>query len=491
MASSANHFLTYAPGGYAAHSSRRTLALALVAIVGSLAVAALVLLTQALSIVALLVWAVLLAIAWRPRIGLYVAFGLILLFEAGGADQLMLPGAYFQGGLGAMLGLTGISSSPLELLLVLIFVVWLAQGAARRQLSFRGGRLGWPMLLFTLALLLGLMRGIAGGGNFSIALWESRYLFYTVLCYVLAANTVRTYRHVATFTTIMLVASGLYAIEGAYRRVALIDTNQLGVIPEFAYSHESVIFLGALMLLVLAQAVFGAPFWQRLLGLLVLPVAAYTLLATERRAGYIALVIGFIAYTLVFLVAHRKAFFALMLPMLIAFAIYLPLFWNNTTMLGQPARAIRSLSQPDPRDAASNLYRDLELVNVRATIKANPIVGVGFGREYDFVVPLPDLSWWPFWHYEPHHNILYIWLKLGGIGFVIFWVVIGTALARAAYVVRVVRRPEARVFALLTLAGILMTLAFLYVDLGLRSGRVTVFLGMLLGTLSVLDQLTD
>jgi hypothetical protein len=172
-------------------------------------------------------------------------------------------------------------------------------------------------------------------------------------------------------------------------------------------------------------------------------------------------------------------------------AIYMPIFWNNTSMLGQPARAVRSLSSPDPRDAGSNLYRDLELINVRTTIKANGLLGVGFGNQFYFVVNMPDLSWWPFWHYEPHHNILWIWLKMGAIGFIVFFTLMGSGLARASYVVRTLLQPERRVFAMLTLSAIVTTLVFCYVDLGLVSGRVTVFLGTALGTLAVLDQIKD
>ncbi|MGH2371401.1 MAG: O-antigen ligase family protein, partial [Chloroflexota bacterium] len=221
----------------------------------------------------------------------------------------------------------------------------------------------------------------------------------------------------------------------------------------------------------------------------IVPVGVFTLLATERRAGQIATMIAFLAFALVFLAVHRKAFFLIALPLLIGGAIYLPLFWNNTSMVGQPARAIRSLYQPDERDAASNLYRLLEKINVRATIKSDPLRGVGFGREFLFVVSLPDLSWWPFWHYMPHHNILWVWLKTGAFGFIIFWTLMGTAIAQAAYFARVLRQREARVFALLALAGIISSLVFCWVDLGLVMNRVTVFLGTILGTLAVLDQI--
>jgi O-antigen ligase len=191
------------------------------------------------------------------------------------------------------------------------------------------------------------------------------------------------------------------------------------------------------------------------------------------------------------MMTSRKAFFFFVIPVFIASAIYLPIFWNNTSMLGQPARAIRSLSAPDPRDAGSNLYRDLELINVRDTIHANGLLGVGFGQPFYFVVDLPDLSWWPFWHYEPHHNILWVWLKMGAIGFILFFTLMGSGIARAAHAVRSLQQPERRVFAMLALSAIVTTLVFCYVDLGLVSGRVTVFLGTMMGTLAVLNQITD
>ncbi|HEX2513505.1 MAG TPA: O-antigen ligase family protein [Chloroflexota bacterium] len=477
-------------GWHLATQRWRLLALTLLTLLASLFYAVFVLLQPIVSPVTFFTWLLLLGVAYNPRVGLYFAFAMVLLFEAGNADKMMEPGAYFHGGLSSTLGLPGLIASPLELLLLLTLGFWITRSAAQRKLDFRGGHLGWTMFAFFVCLVLGLLRGVLGGGDFNIALWEARFLFYMVACYYLASNTIRPPAHLRQLLAVTLVAATVWAVEGVYRRVALIDTGLLGVVPEFAFSHEVVVFLGCLILLVVAQQVFGAPLWQRLFGLAALPVALFTLLATERRAGYISVMVAFLALSLVFLVARRRAFFLIAVPVLLAGAIYLPLFWNNTSMIGQPARAVRSLREPDPRDAASNLYRVLEKINVQTTIRANPLLGVGFGRPFLFVVGLPDLSWWPFWRYEPHHNILWIWLKTGAPGFIAFFTLMGTALARAAYAVRRERAPEARVFALLAISGIICSLVFSYVDLGFTSGRITVLVGTLLGGLAVLDRVT-
>ena len=284
-----------------------------------------------------------------------------------------------------------------------------------------------------------------------------------------------------------------YAIEGAYRRIGLIDTGQLSRSPwtsrtrtrwssssarccwSFSRNRSSARRAGSKSLVRSSS-----------------PISGYTLLATERRAGYIAVIVAFLAFALVLLMAQRKAFFLLAVPVLICGAIYVPVFWNNTSLLGQPARAIRSLSEPDPRDAASNLYRDLEKINVRATIQAEPAGSASASAA-------SSCSWrrCPTSRGGRSGTTSRTTTSCGsgsrrgssasspsGCSSAARWRARRTSRGR-------LQRPEARVFAIFALTGIISTVVFCYVDLGLVSGRVTVFLGTLLGTLSVLDQLRD
>jgi hypothetical protein len=195
-----------------------------------------------------------------------------------------------------------------------------------------------------------------------------------------------------------------------------------------------------------------------------------------------------LALFIALIVVRRKAFFTVAVPVLLAGAIYLPIFWNASGILAQPARAIRSVSDPDPRDAASNLSRELEKINIRATLRSYPILGVGFGQPFLQVVPIPDISFFPFWNFEPHHNLFWIWFKTGIVGYLLFWTLIGTALMRAAYLAKTLPDPDLKVAALLVIGGIVASLTFCYVDLGLTMGRLTVFLGTLFGLAAILDQ---
>src|SRR5688500_150329 len=139
--------------------------------------------------------------------------------------------------------------------------------------------------------------------------------------------------------------------------------------------------MSAVLILLIGQIALGGPALQRIIGLASAPAIAVALLATERRAGFIAFAVAALLLTIVFLGAHRKTFFLVAAPLLIGGALYLPLFWNSGGIWSQPARAVKSLSTPDARDAASNRYRILENQNIRATIQAEPLTGVGFRPE--------------------------------------------------------------------------------------------------------------
>jgi hypothetical protein len=476
---------------YEANDRKRVTWLTVAAVVSALALGNLTLQIGVAAVVIPAAAAALAAIVWRPKFGLFAVLALVMLFEMTSADPLMIPGRYLHYGLQSSLGVSGFIASPLELLLLFTMAVWLVKGLVVRSLGYRGGDLGWPTTLFFISLVLGLIRGAVGQGDMYVAFWEVRSLLYLGVTYVLAANLIRTRRDVGLMVVVFLVGNGLYAVEGAIRYVFMIRTDLLGVAPEFNYSHEIVIFLAILPLLVLVQFVVGGPLWRRIFGLTVAPLALFTLLVSGRRSGSIALAIAFVLIALPWMVRHRKAVLLILLPGLFAAAIYLPLFWNNTGILGQPARAVRSLTSPDARDASSNEYRDQEAINVRETIYSDPLLGVGFGREFLFVVPLADLSWWPFWRYQPHHNVLWVWLKVGAPGFTIFCLLMFGSLSLASSRALTMKNPTLVTFAYIAIASVVTSLVFCYVDLGLTNGRVTVLLGAVLGVLAVLRQIDE
>lgn len=475
---------TYSATWQLASQRRRTVVLLALAIALSLVLAPLALASSLAPAVLVYGLLGLVAIACQPKIGLYVAVAMAIIFENLTDDPLMAAGRYLYS------GVSGSVISPLEAILLLSLATLLVRRILGEP-GFRGGALWRPMLVFAGALGVGLAYGIVNGGAPYIAMWEVRFLLYIVVTYFLAVNSIRTKTDLRLLTACILLATTAYAVEGAYRKIALIDTGRLTQDLEDAWGHDSAIFISHAIMLVAAQWAFGGQSWQRRVGLLAVPILIFTLMASHRRAGNVTLIVSFLVYSLVFLVANRKAFFLLATPVLLCGMLYFPLFWNNTGLLGQPARAVRSMITPDARDQSSNYYREVEKVNVRATIMAYPIMGVGFGREFLFVIPLADLSFWTFWRYEPHNNVLWVWLKIGAIGFTCFWTLMGTAIVRAAHLARTLRGRDERSFALFALAVVVSSLVFCWVDTGLTFPRFTTILGAALGALGVLHRLEN
>lgn len=470
---------------------RRVAVIVLLMLLASLFYARLTLAMGFGSLVVLVVWAALVSVVWQPRVGLLVAVAGVSFFDNGGIDEIMDLGYQFYAGMGNWVNLGGILPSPLESVIFLAATVLLVRGLVQHRMDFRGGVLVRPMLFWASAIGLGMIRGFAGRAALNSLLWESRFLVLMVVCYFLVTNTIRTREHIRSLVTVCLLTMTLFGLEVTYRKVALVDTGRMGTIKEFAFSHEGVVFWAVLILLVVAQQAFGAPPWQRYFGRLGLFVCAFALMASERRSGQMSLIIGFLVLSLVLAVVNRKAFFAICLPVLLAFLVYLPIFWNASGTFAQPARAIRSLYQPDPRDAASNLYREMEKVNIFTTIRSgsNRLFGVGFGRPFIVVVQMVDMSWWPFWNMQPHNNIMWLWLKTGPLGFIAFWTLTGTALMRAAHQARYLSSNEGRGLSLVGLCAVVVCLVFNYVDLGFTGARVCVLYGTMLGLVGVLDHI--
>ncbi|CCF83586.1 conserved hypothetical protein [Nitrolancea hollandica Lb] len=179
--------------------------------------------------------------------------------------------------------------------------------------------------------------------------------------------------------------------------------------------------------------------------------------------------------------------------MAILLVTYIGIFWNRTdTLLGEPARAFRSqVGTTSMRDERSDAWRDLERENITGNIRSAPLTGLGFGRPYRFYVPEPSLvsSGFIYWTYITHNAIFWVWMKMGAIGFIAFWLLLGSAIVQGLTSFRKLSDSTLRVLAI-TIAGlIVMQVIFSYGDLGLTYARPMIFLGCMLGVLVRLPEL--
>jgi hypothetical protein len=116
------------------------------------------------------------------------------------------------------------------------------------------------------------------------------------------------------------------------------------------------------------------------------------------------------------------------------------------------------------RDRSSDIYRDLETMNIVFTIRASPITGIGFGHAFYKPFPLPPIDNFLLRDYLPHNSLLWVWMKVGVIGFLAFLYLASLAMrVGARAVIHSTRDDRAMTFT--SVAFVIMYVVFAYVDI--------------------------
>lgn len=393
---------------------------------------------------------------------------------------------------------TGTALNPFEITMAIILVAWAMRGRRDRRFHFERGLLFWPVVIFGGMLLFSLLWGaIQSGSNFTVALWEIRALAFGILAYFLIGILFTHRRDLNTLTWVILIAATSLGIEDIIRYWFFLPGHVVG---DLDYDHADAVLLAGAILLSLGMLLLGSTRRQKLFVLTSLPINIIAIMVTHRRAGFAALAIGLVFLAIILLRANKRLFFKIVPVTALILSIYVGAEWNcnSGSSLCQPARAISSQFNPDPRDAASNAYRDTERFDLILNIQSNPITGLGFGQKFVFYVPLPDLSFWEFWQYTPHNEILWVWMKMGVFGFMAFWWLVASALYRSGRLIQVLGAAgDDKARALLAAAAclIVMQMTVSYVDLGLTDSRSMLMLWVMLGVIghlpAILQRSTD
>jgi len=424
--------------------------------------------------------ALLLLAIWQPRYGLYLFFVLTLVFEPVHNDRFMQPGYLAQSNINTSVHVSFVPFTPAELLLMVLAGAVVARAAVQRRAP-RGNQLIRPICLFLALIILSVAYGTMRGGSLTIALWETRTLISGLVLALIVPELLAEQRHVETLFNVLIAGEILLALDLIWRRHAVLAHATSAELVA-AYAHDTPIVMNTIVILLVARLVWPASRRQRLAAL-VLPLLLYAESVTERRAGWAGLYIALLMLALLIARYRRRLLIWGVLPLALLFCGYLAIFWNSNTTLAQPVRAIRSISSPDQRDLSSDNYRILEAFDLRINIKSAPVTGLGFGRPFTFYVPLPDLSFWPFWHYITHNGVFWIWMKMGPAGFIAFLALIAATIARGTQLMRRAARTPAAPALTALIASAIMAIVFAYVDVSLTSIRICALLGLAIGVI--------
>lgn len=389
-------------------------------------------------------------------------------------------------------GVRGFEASPLEILLFAVAVVVLTR-AVTRHAQVRKNPLTVPVLAFLIALSASLVLGLARGGAFTIALWEVRGLVYFCLLVFVVPQTVATRRDVRMIMWVAIVVIGVKAAQGVWN-YAIVLKGDVGLVGSVT-GHEDALFIAWMFVLLVGLLVYRAARRQRLALLATAPLMAFAFVATERRAAYAALALGLVVLAALVAsdVSKRRLLVKVGVPALVIFVLMAGVGWSSSGALGAPARVIKSIVAPQSvEDVESNYYRQVENENLMDAIKTQPVFGLGFGRPFQRPGQrgIVDVGF-SLENYIAHNEIMWIWAKMGTLGFALFWVMMGGFIAFGGVVFRTVRQPYSKVLAALVTCAVAMQIVVSSVDLQLTYARNMVFLGVLVGILARLPALDE
>lgn len=377
------------------------------------------------------------------------------------------------------LGIPGGVVNPVEIMLALMALSWALKMVATRCRDLQAVPHLWAGLLFLGALAFYTAFGLARGGDFKTALWEIRAPYYLCLTYILGSQLIRTRKQVLLVVWALVLGVAIKGMQGMWRYFVTLG-GDLDGIPAIT-GHEDAGFMVTIFVLLAALILLKGPRSLIWFNLITLPSTFFTFLLAQRRVAYGALAFG--AFILFFYLPRptkRMVLTRIAPPLLVLMGAYTGAFWNSYSGAAMPVRQVKSIFMADEsgEEDRSNLYREIEKYNLVHTIRSFPN-GVGFGRKYLIVIPLDEVDF-PLWEFIPHNCILWLWVKMGLLGFWVFWIFVGLQVVQATVDYRFTRDPLFRSLQVMTVIFIVNQLVVSYYDLQLTYYRNMMYLGAML-----------
>jgi len=421
---------------------------------------------------------------WRPAYGFALLLGMASLIDEFTSDTGTIPTsieALMSQAFPVFQNLknytpTGVPANAIEIWLVVVGGIWLVQAILAGRLRPAPPPCSTAWLLAALTTALAFIFGIAGGGDVKVALWEVRAFGYLLGLAWLVPQLVERRRDLEVILWVFTVGFGLKAVQGLYRYFVVLGMN-LGPAETFM-AHEDPVMFVPLFFLLIAFVHYRAAPRLRLALMTSVPIMLLVLVLTQRRIAYVTLMVSAVFCAAALTSAARRTLLRWLLPGLFGVGGYILAFAGSSSPWARPIT--RALSLFDTQNP-SNLYRTLELENLRFTIQTHPW-GIGFGQPYEIIRTLAKLDF-PLAEYIPHNEVLWIWAKAGTVGFILIMFFFARVVAESTWSYRRLGDPLLRAVALVVGLAVINQLIASYYELQLTYSRNMIYLGTLIGLL--------
>lgn len=379
--------------------------------------------------------------------------------------------------------------NPIELHLGFMILSLLMLLAIKKDFTWRPIPVFIPFIILVVLFIASFLKGMSGGGDFMVALWEVRAFFYFFIVYLIVPQIIRSREQIHVLVWIFIIGISFKAFQAIGRFIELgFTTGGL----ETLTNHEDPVFTVTLLMFLLGFLIYNIKNKQRLWLLVLLLPLMLGFYMGMRRAAYASFMVTFMMFLLLLPPATLWKFVKYSVPCVIVLAIYSALFWNNQGRLGRPIQMVKSgFEKPSVevsyQDYYSNLYREMENYNLAQTVVNNTVTGTGFGQKYDQPMPLVYLTF-PLREYIPHNEIFWVVVKMGAVGFFAFWFFFNAFVARGVKVLRHIDDPYLKVVLMVAIVAVINQMVISYFDLQLTYYRNMIYLGCLMGFLPAIEQ---
>jgi hypothetical protein len=316
-----------------------------------------------------------------------------------------------------------------DILLLMVLSIYLMKSKQWPTRWFPHTHVSVAIRALLACVALAIVVGQAHHGSLRMALMEARPYAYLAATYFLTSVLVQDRKAIRAVLWGFVGAVAFKALQGTY---VWIDNRHMVPKPQAYIGHEASYFFVIFMFLVLTLWLFDQRGKLRTWATWLLPLVMWANIVNDRRVAWEMLGAGLLCFGVIVYKAmpiRRHLLSRAIVGLVLFSAVYFPVMWNSNSSLGQPARAVKSQVKPSARDDDSDTYRVQENANLELNIKQNGPLGNGFGVKIDYALPIADISSVDaLIAYIPHDDVLDVLMRMGLLGGVAMWFLIGSGI---------------------------------------------------------------
>lgn len=243
--------------------------------------------------------------------------------------------------------------------------------------------------------------------------------------------------------------------------------------------------------------IFGNLFFRKFTAISVIPwlLAAFTIvipyILNDRRASFFGVML---AMGLLPLVISRRKFKQIFWPLLCLTPFVGLLALYKVFKGGDDEASLTGIVSHILAGKGGNIdYREIENFNLYFGVINNPLLGLGFGRPFPIILPMPDISFvFKGFDLVPHNSVLYIWAFAGPLGMAALGVTLAVPLIACIKLMKRSPDPRVQIVAFVAYTVVIGWYCFANFDMGLLDSRAQGLFGLFIGAaLCLLEKSQD